>query len=334
MTDTRVPRMTAATSNRRFIPIPGGKLAITELGPATGKVSACVVINCAMSVKQSFYRPFAQFLASLGYSVTTWDYRGVGESMMDASTARQVSLDQWAREDLSLVIESVAAAKPGMPIVMIGHSFGGQIIALPENREGIRAALLIACPSGYVGHWRGKAKGRFMWTLAHLGLPVLTRLFGRFPASRLGLGADLPRQVALQWGRWLRHPRYVGGCLNWSERMTSFTAPIHAISMSDDDLAPSNAVDAMLSLYPNSLVTRELASPVDLGLKSIGHMGFFRARQSDSLWKMAAKRIEELLRDVQSNGGASGREEALFSPRTTVDNERVVVTEQRLTGRV
>ena len=311
--DTRVPRMTAATSKRLFIPIPGGKLAITEVGTAFGEIRACVVINCAMSVRQSFYRPFAQFLASLGYSVTTWDYRGVGESVLDASAARTVSLDQWAREDLSLVIESAAAAQPGMPIVMVGHSFGGQIIALPENREGIRGALLIACPSGYVGHWRGKAKGKFMWALAHLGLPVLTRVFGRFPAARLGLGADLPRQVALQWGRWLRHPRYVGGSAQWSERMTSFTAPIHAISMSDDDLAPSNAVDAMLSLYPNSSVTREVASPASLGIKSIGHMGFFRARPSDSLWNIAAKGIDELLRAGESNSsaGSSSREGAL-----------------------
>ena len=145
-----------------------------------------------MSVRQSFYRPFAQFLASRGYTVITWDYRGVGESVLNAAEARGVSLDSWAVEDLELVLSTAVAAAPDLPLLVIGHSFGGQIIALPSSRDFIRGALLIACPSGYVGHWRGRARGLFMWSLAHVGLPVLTRIFGYFPAGMLRLGADLP----------------------------------------------------------------------------------------------------------------------------------------------
>jgi predicted alpha/beta hydrolase len=285
----------AISRERLLLPILGGALAITTLTPSGERARASVVINCAMGVKQSFYRPFAQFLATLGYSVMTWDYRGVGESVMEAKAARQVSLEQWANEDLSLVIAAAAAAQPDLPILVVGHSFGGQIIALPENRGAIRGALLIACPSGYVGHWRGKARGAFMWALAYVGLPLLTRLFGRFPASRLGLGADLPRQVALQWGRWLRHPRYVAGCPGRSTRIATFAAPIHAISLSDDEFAPRDAVEAMLSLYGGSLVTREVVCPCDHGLERIGHMGFFRPRSSDGLWQAAADRIDALL---------------------------------------
>ena len=289
-------RAAAVTRDRLLLPIPGGVLALTALSPSTGKVRASVVINCAMSVRQSFYLPFAQFLATLGYAVITWDYRGVGDSVLGESAARRVSLEQWAREDLSLVIAAAASANPGVPIVVVGHSFGGQIIALPDNRDSIRGALLIACPSGYVGHWRGKARGTFMWGLAYLGLPVLTRLCGRFPASGLGLGADLPRQVALQWGRWLRHPRYVAGCPSRSARIASFTAPIHAISFSDDEFAPPNAVKAMLALYSGSVVTRENVVADEHGLKHIKHMGFFRSRSSEGLWKAAADRLNALAR--------------------------------------
>jgi predicted alpha/beta hydrolase len=281
---------------RVSVAIPGGTLAVTKLGPSDGNFRACVIINCAMSVKQSFYRPFAEFLAGIGYSVFTWDYRGVGDSAMDSRTARTVSLDQWAYDDLSLVIAAAVTADAGLPIFVVGHSFGGQIISLPENRNAIRGALLVACPSGYVGHWRGTSRGAFMWGLAYFGIPLLTRLYGRFPASRLRLGADLPRKVALEWGRWLRHPRYIARSPGRSARIASFSAPIHAISLSDDEFAPPHAVEAMLSLYRGSVVTREVVSPEDHGLRSIGHMGFFRPRTPGGIWQVAADRIDALLR--------------------------------------
>jgi predicted alpha/beta hydrolase len=203
-------------------------------------------------------------------------------------------------KDLSLVIAVAEATNPGLPILVVGHSFGGQIIALPDNRDAIRGALLIACPSGYVGHWQGKAQGAFMWGLAYFGIPLLTRLFGRFPASRLGLGADLPRKVALEWSGWLRHPRYIAGSANRSARIASFAVPIHAIALSDDEFAPSVAVEAMLSLYAGSSVTCEIICPEDHGLQHIGHMGFFRTQPSEGLWKAAADRIDTLLHAVKA----------------------------------
>ena len=283
----------APARDRQLIPVPGGVIATTTL-LAAGQPLALVVINCAMSVRQSYYRPFAQFLASRGYTVITWDYRGVGDSVLDAKEARRVSMEQWAVEDLELVLSSAVSAAPSLPLYAIGHSFGGQIIALPDSRECILGALLIACPSGYVGHWRGRAKGAFMWSLAHIGLPVLTRMFGFFPAGRLRLGSDLPRRVALEWGGWLRHPLYIASSAARAARIASFTAPIRAISFSDDDLAPPNAVKAMLSLYSSASVAAEVISPAAHGINHIGHMGFFRSRPTLTLWNAALSEILSL----------------------------------------
>ena len=294
-------RAAAATCERVSLPVPGGTVAVTRFGSSDVDARACVIVNAAMGVRQSFYRPFAQFLACSGYSVLTWDYRGVGDSALDSTASRNVTLTQWGSEDFALVIDAAEAANPGLPIFVVGHSFGGQIIALPENREAIRGALLIACPSGYVGHWRGKARGVFMWSLAHVGIPLLTRWNGRFPASRLGLGADLPRQAALEWGRWLRHPRYIAASPDRSARMASFSAPIHAISFVDDEFAPPNAVEAMLSLYSGSSVTSEVMAPEEYGLRQIGHMGFFRSHSSSGVWPAAAARIDAILNPARAD---------------------------------
>lgn len=280
--------------DRQRIPVPGGVLAITTLRPSD-QALAVVVINCAMSVRQAFYRPFAQFLASRGYVVITWDYRGVGESVLEAREAQRVALEHWAVDDFELVLSASATAAPGLPVFVIGHSFGGQIIALPASRGRICGAMLIACPSGYVGHWRGRPKGAFMWSLAHVGLPVLTRVFGFFPAAKLRLGADLPFRVALEWGGWLRHPLYIASSEARASRIASFKVHIRALSISDDDLAPPNAVAAMLALYSGASVTAEVISPSAYGLDTIGHMGFFRARPADTLWKKAAAGLESLM---------------------------------------
>ena len=39
-----------------------------------------VVIGGAMGVRQDYYAPFAQWLATQGWRVTTFDYRGSGDS--------------------------------------------------------------------------------------------------------------------------------------------------------------------------------------------------------------------------------------------------------------
>ena len=39
-----------------------------------------VVVNAATAVPRQFYEAFAQFVAAHGYTVVTYDYRGIGES--------------------------------------------------------------------------------------------------------------------------------------------------------------------------------------------------------------------------------------------------------------
>ena len=47
---------------------------------AQGPVQGSVVVGGAMGVRQEFYAPFAQWLAGQGWRVTTFDYRGSGDS--------------------------------------------------------------------------------------------------------------------------------------------------------------------------------------------------------------------------------------------------------------
>ncbi len=57
----------------------GAQLALRVYEPDSPDRGS-VVIGGAMGVRQDYYAPFAQWLAGQGWRVTTFDYRGSGES--------------------------------------------------------------------------------------------------------------------------------------------------------------------------------------------------------------------------------------------------------------
>jgi predicted alpha/beta hydrolase len=131
-----------------------------------------------------------------------------------------------------------------------------------------------------------------MWPATHFALPGVANLLGYFPAKRLGFGEDLPKGVAIQWASWCRHPRYLVGALGVEEAYARLRAPLRAYAISDDPFAPLRAVEALAALYPNcSWETRQVA-PHELGVKALGHFGFFRERFRDSLWRESADWLE------------------------------------------
>ena len=150
---------------------------------------------------------------------------------------------------------------------------------------------MVGSQSGYWRHWPALGKA-WMWPATHLGLPAVTKLLGYFPGSRLGFGEDLPAGVATEWASWCRHPRYLVGALGVDAAYARVRSPLRAYAISDDPFAPLGAVRALGALYPNSRWETRTVAPRELGVKSIGHFGFFRERFRDSLWRESADWLE------------------------------------------
>jgi predicted alpha/beta hydrolase len=252
-----------------------------------GKGSRAVLVMPATGVPQSYYAKFAAYLADRGMSVLTFDYRGIGRSL--ATHVRRVSacMQDWAALDGAAAFEFLAGKK----ISVIGHSFGGQALGLLPDPARISAALIVGSQSGYWKNWPllGRA---WMWPATHIGLPLVARLYGYFPGSRLGFGEDLPAGVARQWASWCRHPRYLVGALGVEDLYARVRAPVRAYAVSDDAFAPLPAVEALRHLYPNAQWETRRVRPPDVGASSVGHFGFFRERFRDSLWREAADWLE------------------------------------------
>ena len=250
-----------------------------------------VLILPATGVPQAYYARFAAFLAGRGFTVLTFDYRGIGRSLHSPLRSLKTGMRDWALLDAAAAFEFLEEQVAPARLMTLGHSFGGQALGLLPRPERIAAALTVGSQSGYWKHW--PALGRaWMWPATHIGLPIVPRLLGYFPGSRLGFGEDLPRGVTIEWASWCRHPRYHVGALGAEREYARFAAPLRLYAISDDAFAPARAVQALLELYPRARGEVRTLSPREVNAKRIGHFGFFREAFRDTLWREAADWLE------------------------------------------
>ena len=270
------------------------QVAVRRYEPA-GAPRASIVIGGAMGVRQSFYEPFAQWLAGQGLRVWTFDYRGSGDSHSGASLRGfEADLFDWAR-DYEAVIDAAKAVAPDAPLYLLGHSLGAQLPGFLQRPEQVDGLVSIAAGSGYWRENAPKLKRSILYFWFVL-VPLVTRLFGYFPGRKLRKVGDLPRGVILQWRRWCLNPRYsVGAEGELAARSYSRVRfPVLALSMTDDELMTLAGTNSLLSFYTGAPSAIERIAPADVQARRIGHFGFFREQFSQSLWPSTVDRLNRL----------------------------------------
>jgi predicted alpha/beta hydrolase len=253
-----------------------------------------VLINSATGVKQSFYRDFAAFLSKQGINVYTFDYRGIGDSRPENLSSLQSDMKDWAR-DVDGMIAHITHVHPRSHFIILGHSIGGQLIGMSSLASQADAVIMVASQTPfwkvYPGAWM-KTKLLLFW---YLVIPLFTRLFGYFPASRLWLFEDLPPQVALQWARWAKSPNYIFDELpGLRNAFAALDQPALMISFADDILAPSPAVLDLKQYYSGLKIDHRHYEPDDLAQQDIGHFGFFKKKSTSALWREIELWIQQL----------------------------------------
>jgi predicted alpha/beta hydrolase len=233
---------------------------------------AVVLLAGATAVPQRFYRPFSRHLASSGYEVLTFDYRGIAESRQGSLRGLSATMQDWGR-DVQAALEVAQQRADGRPVLFVGHSFGGQSLGLVRGGSGLAGGLTIGAQLGYYGHWPMPQRLAYA-ALWYAVLPSVVGVMGYLP-GRLGIDQDLPGGVALEWARWCRSPRYlVDHVPEALDRFASVQGPMRVVSVTDDPYAPEPAVRAYAALMPRAQL--EVWSPERAGVPKLGHFGFFR----------------------------------------------------------
>ncbi|EJL74081.1 alpha/beta fold hydrolase [Variovorax sp. Varisp85] len=274
----------------------GGRtqLAVRTYEPV-GAPRASIVIGGAMGVRQSFYEPFARWLAQQGLRVWTFDYRGSGDSRGNAPLRGfKADLLDWAC-DYEAVIDAAKAALPGQPLYLLGHSLGAQLPGFLQRPGQVDGLVSIAAGSGYWRENAPKLKRSILYFWFVL-VPLVTRLCGYFPGRRLKKVGDLPRGVILQWRRWCLNPRYSVGA-EGEAALRSYGRvrfPVLALSMTDDELMTLAGTESLVSFYAGAPSAVERIAPADVQARRIGHFGFFREQFSQSLWPSTLDKLHRL----------------------------------------
>ena len=266
----------------------GLALGITEFEPA-GPARGAVVINAATAVKRRYYERFATYLAQHGFAVVTYDYRGIGDSRPTRLRGFRARMQDWGELDQPAVIEHARARHPDVPLAVVGHSVGGQIFGLLPEPQRVSRVLMVAAQHNYWRLWR-RPERYVLWGLWTLVMPTASHTLGYFPSRAFGLGEELPKGVALDWARWCRSPgalvQAIGG--DAADRFGRYRGPMLSLSFDDDhQFAPRRAVDGLLALYANAQSEHRHLSASSLGLRSVGHFGFFRESASERGWPIA-----------------------------------------------
>ena len=282
----------------------GRLLAARWFEPAHAPARAVAVVNAATGVPQRYYRHFASWLAQRGYAVLTYDYRGIGESRQGPLRAEPARMRDWALLDMPAALADAARrrrADPSrrgageLPLLLVGHSFGGHAIGLADGFEQADALLGVAAQSGDWRHWPGPHRW-LTHAFFHALLPAAAHLLGKAPGWVMGgSGAGLPKGVALDWARWARRRGYLFTDPDLAAqlpRYRQFRGPAHLWHISDDPtFAPAAAVDALAAQFSAARVERPALDAAAFSGR-VGHFGAFRAEPGRRIWPHWLERIE------------------------------------------
>lgn len=280
------------TQNIRLAALDGFPLTATLYTPDKPALSSqgrpqFIVIGSATAVPRGFYKRFCEYAASQGLHAIVADYRGIGESMPPSGKLRGFVMDyaDWSRYDLAAAVQY---AQERGEVYLVGHSLGGHALGQLPDPNRIKAAYFCGAGAGWAG-WMPQPERSKVWIMWNIIGPIATGILGYQPMSKLGIGEDLPLGVYRDWKRWCSFPRYffddpAPDAKAIAVKFSQVRVPIAANVSTDDLWAPPASRNAFFEGYTHTHVERIDITPQQMGVRQIGHMGYFRKETGAVLW--------------------------------------------------
>jgi predicted alpha/beta hydrolase len=216
-----------------------------------------------MGVAAGFYTPFVHRLEQ-AFAATVWtlELPGQGASPLRAASGDDFGYREVVETFIPEAVQRAAAQHPGRPLILVGHSLGGQLalLAAAELRHVVHGLVLIATGTA---HWRTWPKAsRWRAALAVHAIRLVASVLPWYPGEHLGFGGNQPRRFMRDWSF---NACRGGYRLEGSARSPAVLAraladirlPVLALSLRDDPIAPPGALADLLANVPNADVTRD-----------------------------------------------------------------------------
>ncbi|QMU78050.1 alpha/beta fold hydrolase [Streptacidiphilus sp. PB12-B1b] len=253
--------------------------AITVRALARPDADAPVVLVLpAMGTAARHYTPLVRALHAAGLSVAVCDLRGHGESRPRPGRGVRFGYREIVEQDLPAVLDAVQAAFPQAPLLLLGHSLGGQLgmVHCGVFRPRLAGAVLVASGSAWYRCFGPRAGLR---RLVHSQFAVLvSAVIGYWPGERLGFGGRESARLMRDWARQMRTGRYRahGACADYERALAEVALPVLAVDVADDELAPPRAVDHLCGKMPAARVERWSYTVEQAGGRPLDHFRWIR----------------------------------------------------------
>ncbi|MGW3313527.1 alpha/beta fold hydrolase [Streptomyces sp. NPDC001073] len=211
-----------------------------------GTSTPIVLVSPAMAIGSGYYRPLVAEFERHGWKARALRRRGFERGEPQASRR-----ENWAyRNEIDDIAQAVAAARaesPARPVLLLGHSLGGQLVAGHElTRPPANGVITVGGAIPYYRHYA--YRGLHVAAMAALVVPAMTAVFGYLP--KLAFGGPGAHTLMREWARMALtgRPPYAAD--------QPITTPALVISLGNDTLSPLKAVDDLARLFSSASVTR------------------------------------------------------------------------------
>ena len=201
----------------------------------------------ALGVPARNYEPFAHALADRGVAVVVHEWRGFGSSSLRASHDCDWGYRELLLTDIPTTRSCAVAPHGSLPVIIGGHSLGGQLAtcSLAIDRGFAQSLWLVASGAPYA---RAFPWAYRIWLPASYRLlAFLARAFGALPGRRIGFGGQEARGVIRDWSRTALTGRYAApGVGDLEDRLRALDVPVRAVRLTRDWLAPHGSLAYLL----------------------------------------------------------------------------------------
>lgn len=251
-----------------------------------------ILICPATGITQHFYQAFSEWLSTQGYDVLSFDFRGIGRSLHGQVSKSEASIVHWGQLDIPAAIDTLLCKTQAEQVILLGHSAGGQLLGIVPNYQKVAKVIAV---SGSTGHVKGlKGKTRLLAPVMFNVIFPLARITkGYGPTQAIGMGENLPKDVAKQWAQFCSKPGYVMNAIGktvFEDYHAKIVCPITVLWSSDDEIATAANVKDLLRLYPHADTQMIELKPKSYDHKAIGHMLMFK-KSHQNLWPVIEQQL-------------------------------------------
>lgn len=224
-----------------------------------------VVVWPALGVPSRFYSRIAEELSTRGFSAILADYRGQSGNPPRVGRGTRLGYHDFAAVDLPAVTAAVRDRMPRSPVLLLGHSIGGQIGLCYASRyqADIDGVVLVAASTPYFRAFSGVLAVR-TFAAIHL-VNSIAATVGFWPGDRMGAFGRQPRTLVRDWARLCRTGSFDfdDPDARYDRDLATLRLPVLAVSVEGDTYAPPSAVDSLCSHIARAPLTRWHYVPAD-----------------------------------------------------------------------